>query len=193
MSVVDQHAEVHRLKAEHGYGARRIAAGLGITRYAAERLLARPLPQPVAEKVAEVADHRPPVAEPVAEPVRQERPVADHDARPVGQDRPVAGLVAGVAEPVVAGVAEPVGHVAGVVRFPRPGARGGWLKVDLSRRPWLLRDLVRLARVGLRIPYVVDLAVRSFAAAYWEAVTGGHLAPGQPYEIHTRVRPRRAA
>lgn len=49
MSGVDQHAEAHRLRAELGYGARRIAAELGITRHAATQLLARPLPQPVAD------------------------------------------------------------------------------------------------------------------------------------------------
>lgn len=43
MSAVDEHAEAHRLKAERGWGARRIGAELGITRYAAEQLLARPI------------------------------------------------------------------------------------------------------------------------------------------------------
>ncbi|MFE6282461.1 hypothetical protein [Streptomyces sp. NPDC057877] len=71
MSAANQHAEAHRLKAEHpGWGARRIAEQLGITRHAASQLLARPLPQPVA-------DVRPPVAEAVAEVAAPVRPVAD--------------------------------------------------------------------------------------------------------------------
>lgn len=74
MSVVDEHAEAHRLKAECGWGARRIAAELGITRYAAEQLLARP----PAEPVAEVADAGRPVAGLVDQPVGQV-------AEPVGQ------------------------------------------------------------------------------------------------------------
>lgn len=205
MSAVDRHAEAHRLRDEDGYGARRIATELGISRHAATLLLARPLPQPVADVVAEVAEpvaaEEPPVAEPVAE-------VAESEPVPAAEPTGVADEWLPVAEPVAAEeppVAEPVAEVAdrrgpvaglrveGVVWFPRPGGRSPWLEADLTGRPWLLRDLMRLARVGLRIPYIVDLAVRSFAAAYWEAVTGGHLAPGQPYEIHTRVRPRRAA
>lgn len=79
MSGVDQHAEAHRLKAEHGWGARRIAAELHITRHAATQLLARPLPQPVAE-VAE--ESRRPVAE-VAVPVAAR--VASHLDALVGQ------------------------------------------------------------------------------------------------------------
>ena len=69
MSGVDEHAEAHRLKTELGYGARRIGKELGISRYAAEQLLARPLAQPVAEASRLVA-------EPVAEVADQERPVA---------------------------------------------------------------------------------------------------------------------
>jgi len=188
MSAVDQHAEAHRLRAEEGYGARRIAAELGITRHAATQLLARPLPEPVAEPVAEVAAARRPVAE----------PVADQVAEVAVPDRPVAVRVAEVADqqvPVAVGVVVPSGQVAevtGVARlFRLPGSRSPWLQVDLAGRPWLLRDLMRLVRLGLQIPHVVDIAVRSFAAAYWEAVTGGHLAPGQPYEVQTRVRPCR--
>lgn len=45
MSAVDEHAEAHRLNTELGYGARRIAAELGITRYAAEQLLKDPPPR----------------------------------------------------------------------------------------------------------------------------------------------------
>ena len=77
MRDVDQHTEAHRLKRELGYGARRIAEELGITRHAATQLLARPLadqPAEVAEPVAEVADR---VAAVVAATDGQERrPVA---------------------------------------------------------------------------------------------------------------------
>ncbi|GEC02983.1 hypothetical protein SSP24_06380 [Streptomyces spinoverrucosus] len=87
MRAVDPHAEAHRLRAELGYGARRIARELGITRYAAEQLLDRPLPQPVAEAADEVAD----IVRPAAEPPR---PVADrvagHLAALVG-DGPAGG------------------------------------------------------------------------------------------------------
>jgi hypothetical protein len=190
VSAVDQHAEAHRLKTELRYGARRIAAELGITRYAAKQLLARPLPQPVAEPVAEVADEQRPAAEPVGHPVAE---VAD-------QRPPVAAPAAEVAvgeRPVVEGVfvaAAPVGHVTGVARLALPGTRGPWLRVvDVSGRPRLWRDLMRLARVGLRIPYVVDVAVRSFAGAYHQAVIHGDLVPGEPYEVRTTIRPRRAA
>ncbi|WP_171111270.1 MULTISPECIES: hypothetical protein [unclassified Streptomyces] len=70
MSAVDPHAEAHRLKNERRWGARRIARELGISRYEAEKLLKRPLPQPVAEVTRAVA-------EPVAEVADEERPVAD--------------------------------------------------------------------------------------------------------------------
>ncbi|CBG73474.1 hypothetical protein SCAB_64711 [Streptomyces scabiei 87.22] len=200
MSAVDQHAEAHRLRDEDGYGARRIAAELGITRHAATRLLAQPLPQPVADQVAEVAAERLPVADQVAEVAAQERPVAEPVAELAVPERPVAARVAEVADqrpPVAVGAVVPSGQVAeatGVARlFRLPGSRSPWLQVDLSGRPWLLRDLMRLVRLGLQIPHVVDIAVRSFAAAYWEAVTGGHLAPGQSYEVQTRVRPCRHA
>ncbi|MBP5890621.1 hypothetical protein [Streptomyces scabiei] len=190
MNAVDQHAEAHRLKTQHGYGARRIGQELGISRHAATRLLARPLPQPVPATApvpaAGVAEERPPVAEPVAGVTATQRPVAAQVAE-VADQRP----------PVAVGVVVPSGQVAeatGVARlFRLPGSRSPWLQVDLSGRPWLLRDLMRLVRLGLQIPHVVDIAVRSFAAAYWEAVTGGHLDPGQPYEVQTRVRPCRHA
>lgn len=55
MSGVDQHAEAHRLKDELGYGARRIGKELGISRYAAEQLLARPVAEPVGQVADEVA------------------------------------------------------------------------------------------------------------------------------------------
>jgi hypothetical protein len=169
MTEQERHAEAHRLKTECRYSERRISAELGITRYAVKQLLARPLPQPVA-------DQKPPVAEPVAEVADQERPVADQ--------RP------SVAEGVVVAAA-PVGHVAGVARFPLPGARSPWLRIDLSRRRGLLRDLVALARVGLQIPHVVEDVIRAFAAAYHQAVATGQLAPGQAYDMQIRVRPCR--
>ncbi|WP_432135843.1 hypothetical protein [Streptomyces sp. bgisy154] len=86
MSAVDEHAEAHRLRAEHGWGARRVGEALGISRYAASRLLTQPLPQPVAE----VADR---VAEPVAEVAE---PVADRPTARDGQlaDRPLPRRVA---------------------------------------------------------------------------------------------------
>lgn len=185
MSTVDQHAEAHRLKAGQ-YSERRIAAELGITRYAVKQLLARPLPQPVA-------DQKPLVAEPVAEVADQERPVVDQTWRPDVQEQPVAQVAdqrLSAAEGVVV-AATPVGHVAGVARFPLPGARSPWLRVDLSRRRGLLRDLVALARVGLQIPHVVEDVIRAFAAAYHQAVATGQLAPGQAYDMQIRVRPCR--
>ena len=173
MSGVDQHAEAHRLKNDLGYGARRIAQELGVSRHAATQLLARPLPQPVAAREPEAAEERPPVAEPVAAVADRGRPVAE---------RPVEGVVV---------KAEPVGHVTGAVRFPLPGARSPWLRIDLSRRGGLLRDLVALARVGLQIPYVVEDVLRAFAAAYHQALTDGQLRRGQGYDVQIRVRPCR--
>lgn len=82
MSGVDQHAEAHRLKNELNYGARRIAAELGITRHAATQLLSRPLPQPVAEVAEVTARPLRPVAEPVV-PVAAR--VASHLDALVGQ------------------------------------------------------------------------------------------------------------
>lgn len=70
MSIADQHTEAHRLKAEHSWGARRIAKHLGITRHAATQLLNRPLRQPVAEPAVQpprpVAELAVPVAARVA-------------------------------------------------------------------------------------------------------------------------------
>jgi hypothetical protein len=66
VSAVDLHAEAHRLQRERGYGARRIAERLGITRHAATQLLARPLPQPVAEQAA--AGGRPVAAQQASHP-----------------------------------------------------------------------------------------------------------------------------
>lgn len=160
MSAVDRHAEAHRLKSELGYGARRIGRELGISRYAAERLLARPLPAPAAARAAEPADAGRPVAEPVGR------------------------AVTGVAEAAVQGqtVAEPVPDDLNV----RP--TGPWLRLNLSRRPRLWRDLMTLLRMGQTAPVVVDVAVQAFAHAYHQALIRGELHPGQPYEVQTRVR-----
>lgn len=74
MSGIDQHAEAHRLKNELGYGARRIAEQLGITRHAATLLLGQPLPQPVAEVAAGGSQ---PVAVVAATDGQERRPVAE--------------------------------------------------------------------------------------------------------------------
>lgn len=73
MSAVDEEllAAAHRLSRERGWGARRIGQELGISRYAAGQLLARPL----ADRPAEAADQ---VAEPVA--VRWPTPVGHLEA-----------------------------------------------------------------------------------------------------------------
>lgn len=215
MSAVDQHAEAHRLKAECRYSERRIAAELGVSRHVVRQLLARPLPEPVvdqgdpvvepvlwtADQTGPVVDQEPTVVEPVASVVDQTQPAVDQ-RRPMCQPvvdegdpvvEPVAGLV-DIPGPVVEGVVEvpaSVGHVTGLVRFVLPGTRGPWLLVDLAGRPALWRALGRLLRLGLRIPYVVDVAVRSFAGAYYQAVTAGDLVPGEPYEVRTHVRPKR--
>lgn len=46
MDTVDQRAEAHRLQREHGYGARRVAAELGISRETAGELLSQPAGDP---------------------------------------------------------------------------------------------------------------------------------------------------
>lgn len=192
MSAVDEHAEAHRLRAELGYGARRIARELGITRYAAEQLLARP----PADEVAEVAEA---VVQPVAEPVGRMARVADGVAdgvwpvaEPDGRDpAPVDRFAPPV--PVPSAPVRRVAGAAALVFRPVAGAPSAravpWLQIDLGSRPWLLREVWRLAGLGLRLPTVVDLAVRSFAAAYHQAITTGRLRPGQPYEIQTHIRP----
>jgi hypothetical protein len=59
-AAADHVAEARRLRDTNGWGARRIAAHLGITRYAADRLLSQaPATQPPADQVAEVADQPP--------------------------------------------------------------------------------------------------------------------------------------
>lgn len=136
MSAVDPHVEAHRLKAELGWGERRIAQHLGISRYRAGELLRQPLPQPVADKVAELVGQ------------------ADARAADTADQEP---------EPVRLGV-------------------------DLSRRPWLWRDVAYLLRLGLKVPSVVDVAVRAFVGAYRAAVERGELRPGEPYQVACRVR-----
>ena len=153
MSAVDEHAEAHRLRTQHGYGARRIAKALGISRYAAEQLLARPL--------SGAAD---------------------------APGEPMAGEVAEVAEAPVQPVAEPVGQVARVAEPVADEPAAPQLRVDLRRRPQLLRVLMALLKVGILAPVAVDVAVRAFADAYYRALTRGELRPGQPYEIQVRVR-----
>ncbi|TQE35453.1 hypothetical protein [Streptomyces ipomoeae] len=180
MSAVDQRAEAHRLKTELNYGTRRIAKELGISRWAATQLLAQPLPQPVADEVAGVAGQSRPVAEPLAGP----------DGQMAGVARPP--------EPSAPAPTAPVRRVVGVagltVRPPaaaRPDDPGPWLRVSLARRPGLLRTLMRLVRLGLQIPEVVDLAVSAFAAGYHHALTHGQVTPGQMYEVQTVIRPCR--
>ncbi|MFF8034888.1 hypothetical protein [Streptomyces sp. NPDC016626] len=78
MSAVDQHAEAHRLRRDLGYGARRIAQQLGITRHAATQLLAQPLadqPAGVAEPLA--AGGSQPAAVVAATDGQDRRPVAE--------------------------------------------------------------------------------------------------------------------
>lgn len=89
MSAVDEHAEAHRLKGL-GYGARRIAQELGISRYAAGELLRKPLaapvadrPQPVAGVVGHLADHSPAaVGQTPGPPAEERRLVLDLDEWP---------------------------------------------------------------------------------------------------------------
>ncbi|OSZ56276.1 hypothetical protein OQI_33820 [Streptomyces pharetrae CZA14] len=92
MSALDQHAEAHRLRTELGYGARRVAEQLGITRHAATQLLARPL----ADRPAEVAD---PVAAGGRQPAAAVAATDGQDRRPVAElrlPRRVAQPLAGI-------------------------------------------------------------------------------------------------
>lgn len=157
MSGVDQHAEAHRLKNELHYGARRIAAELGITRHAATRLLARPLTQPVADVTAAAA-------RPVAE-------VADAAARPL---RPVAAPVVPVAARVTSHLDALVGQAP---------ARPRRLVVDLDQFPGLADDLGLLAETGAAAAEVVNFAVDRLAAAYRTAREQGRLQAGQAFDV----------
>lgn len=95
MSGVDQHAEAHRLKNELGYGARRIAAELGITRHAATLLLGQPLAHQVAESAEPVAEVAAgggrPVAVVAASDGQERRPVAEMRL-PQRVAQPLAGM-----------------------------------------------------------------------------------------------------
>lgn len=159
MSAVDEHAEAHRLKDELGYGARLVAKELGISRYAAGRLLKRSLPAPVAEAagVAEaVADEDRPVAEPVAE-------VAD---------RPLT---------VVGHMADPAAEAADEVA---DGALvGPLLVVDLGRFPGLDEDLAVLQRTGATAEEAINFAVAALAQTYRNAVAAGRLRDGQTFDV----------
>lgn len=189
MSAVDHAAEVRRLAAQKK-SQRDIADRLGITRYKVRQLLGE---EPPAQQLAvgDQAARAATVGEPPARPGAQTDRVGDPvgavvDPPPAVGDRraPVEGVVVAAA---------PVGHTVGAVRIPLPGARSPWLRVDLSRRRGLLRDLVALARVGLQIPYVVEDVLRAFAAAYHQALATGHLQRGQGYDVQIRVRPCRHA
>lgn len=180
MSAVDEHAEAHRLKTELGYGARRIAGRLGISRYAAEQFLDRPLPGPAADASGE------PVADEVAAPVGQERPLAE-------VAEPVAVQVADEARPV-AGVADrpltAVGHAAGAA----DGALvGPLLVIDLGRFPGLAEDLAVLQGTGATAEEAVNYAAAALAQAYRNALAAGRLRPGQVFdvvEMRLRAGPR---
>ncbi|MFJ2303795.1 MULTISPECIES: hypothetical protein [unclassified Streptomyces] len=173
MSVVDQHAEAHRLKNELGYGARRIGTELGITRHAATQLLDRPLPQPVAE-VAEVT--RQP-AVPVAERV------AGHLAVIVGhrpQTQPLDD-VDRIQRPAVADQTEATDQPpAAPPALPRRAA-GPLAGIDVSQWPALRRDLAILAQCGRSPEALVHQAVVTLAHSYRQALARGELAPGQPF------------
>ncbi|MDX2552581.1 hypothetical protein ACKI1J_42850 [Streptomyces scabiei] len=201
MNTVDRAGEVRRLAAQK-VPQRVIAERLGITRHQVRRVLGAQPPT--------VGDPAPAQAPSAAHETARATPMGDRPARadaqpptagaplaramtvgePVGEaGRPVGGPpVEGV---VVAGA--PVAHIEGAVRFPLPGAHSPWLRVDLSRRRGLLRDLVALTRVGLRIPHVVEDVLRAFAAAYHEALATGQLRRGQGYDVQIRVRPCRHA
>lgn len=201
MSAVDQAGEVRRLAAQKK-SQRVIAERLGITRHQVRRVLGEPEPAqtptaahdtggPAAQPpaVGDQAARAATVGEPPARPGAQTDTVGDPVGAVVDQPPAVGARRAPVEGVVVA--AGPVGHTVGAVRIPLPGARSPWLRVDLSRRRGLLRDLVALARVGLQIPYVVEDVLRAFAAAYHQALATGRLQRGQGYDVQIRVRPCR--
>ena len=165
MSAVDQHAEAHRLKAERGWGARRIAEELGITRHAATQLLARPLPRPLAE-----------VTGPPAQPVAG---VAEVAARPL---RPVAEVAAPVADRVAS-------HLDALVGQAPPPPRH-MVVVDLKRFPGLAEDLALLEETGAYAAEVINYAVGRLAAAVRTARARGVLREGQRFDLtHIWLRP----
>jgi hypothetical protein len=156
----ERHAEAHRLKNELSYGARRIAKELGITRHAATQLLARPLPQPVAEVA-------PAVAEPVAAVAEVAAPVDGQPQAVAEPTRPVADKVAG--------------HLAALVGDgPASGRR---LVIDLDRFPGLAEDLALLQETGADADEVVNFAVDKLASVYRTARAHGCLRPRQPFQV----------
>lgn len=166
MSGVDQHAEAHRLRAELGYGARRIGKELGISRHAATQLLARPLRRPLAEVTGAVAE---PVAD-VAEVTGQPR-------------RPVAAPAA----PVAARVASHLDALIG-----QAPARPRRLVIDLEQFPGLAEDLALLQETGAAAAEVVNFAIDRLAGVYRTARARGVLADGQAFDVtdmHLKPRP----
>lgn len=198
MKTVDQHAEAHRLKREHGYGARRIADELGITRHAATLLLA----QPLADQPAGVADKdgQPP-AELVAEVAAPSAQVADEVAAGDSQsaaDQPLsaADRVAEGGRPVAAAEGRERRPVA-ELRLPRRVA-DPLAGMDVSQWRALRRDLAVLAETGRTAEALVHQAVTAVAYAYRLARKAGDLEPGQRFLIadmtlrpspHSAVRP----
>lgn len=176
MSAVDQLAEAQRLRAEHGYGARRIAEHLGITRHAATLLLSQPpiavaVPaQPVAEgpaevteSVAVVAEERQPAVEPMAEvAASQERPPAVVAATDGQERRPVAE-----------------------VRLPRriPVDSRLTLDMDLSGQPTLRRALADLSVTGLAVEQLVGQALVVLASAHRRGVAEGRIGPRARFTV----------
>lgn len=178
MSGVDQHAEAHRLKDELGYGARRIAEELGITRHAATQLLNRPLAKPVRRPLAQ------PVAEvtrTVAEPVAEVAEVAERSLQPVAVP----------AQPVAARVASHLDALVG--QAPATPRR---LVIDLEQFPGLADDLALLEETGAAAAEVVNFAVDRLASAYRIARERGLLRDGQAFNVTSmdlQPRPLRPA
>ncbi|MGC4912702.1 hypothetical protein [Streptomyces albogriseolus] len=161
MSDVDQHAEAHRLKEELGYGARRIAQELGITRHAATQLLAQPLggqpAEPVAERVAEVAaGGRQPAAAVAA--------TDSQDRRPVAELRLPRRMTEPLADPLAV--------------------------LDDSQQRAVRRDLAVLAQTGCPPDVLLTQAVTAMAYGYRLALQRGQVEVGQPVAVTAmRLRP----
>jgi transcriptional regulator with XRE-family HTH domain len=169
VSEVDQAAEVRSLAGQN-VSQREIARRTGLSRYMVGRLLEGQDEPPVADRPTTGTEMAARMAE-VAEPVdRPPAAVAELTGRP-------AAAVAEVAEPGPDDL------------DARPS--GPWLRLNLARRPRLLRALMTLLHLGMKAPVAVDVAVRAFAHAYHQAVIHGELRPGEAYEVQTRVRPVR--
>ncbi|MGC5034134.1 hypothetical protein ACPXCS_06105 [Streptomyces sp. DT190] len=215
MSTVDPHAEAHRLKNELGYGARRIADELGITRHAATQLLAQPLadqPAGVAGQVAGAAgqvagaagkDGQPPaelVAGVAAPSARVADEVAAGDSQlPADQPLAVADRVAEGGRPVAAAEGRERRPVA-ELRLPRRVA-DPLAGMDVSQWRALSRDLAVLAETGRTPEALVHQAVTAMAYAYRLARKAGDLEPGQWFLVadmtlrpspHSAARPETA-